>query len=332
MPPRDSHQDLVAHGGAPRPSRAPRRRTGAEACQPVTTPRESPYGPWCVTISPPMCSSTSAGTTSRRCRARWRSPPHLLGRAGNLDLGAHRDGGSRDARAGVGGDRHRARHRVLVRARGGRRARRRRDRHAPRPVRRLARRGDRLGAPAPLRLRGARLGGRRAPPWATEILVEARSGGTCLVRLVSGVFSGGEDWGDEIDGTEAGWALGMENLRLYLTHFAGRRCSHALAVGVGGEPSSARGPPSPPRSAWTGRSRARASTARWSAASSSACSTRWCCCATTTGSSRSTRTRATASTHLAVRAYRFGDGRRAVAAREEPAWRAWMDEHVSAAV
>ena len=47
-----------------------------------------------------------------------------------------------------------------------------------------------------------------APPWATEILVEARSGGTCLVRLVSGVFSGGDDWGDEIDGTEAGWALG----------------------------------------------------------------------------------------------------------------------------
>ncbi len=37
-------------------------------------------------------------------------------------------------------------------------------------------------------------------------------------------------------------------------------------------------------------------------------------------------------THLAVRAYRYGDDAAALAAREEPAWRAWMDEHVSAAV
>jgi hypothetical protein len=35
-------------------------------------------------------------------------------------------------------------------------------------------------------------------------------------------------------------------------------------------------------------------------------------------------------THLAVRAYRYGDD--AVAAREEPRLRAWMDEHLSAAV
>jgi hypothetical protein len=27
------------------------------------------------------------------------------------------------------------------------------------------------------------------PPWATEILVEARSGGTCVVRLASGLYS-----------------------------------------------------------------------------------------------------------------------------------------------
>jgi hypothetical protein len=32
-----------------------------------------------------------------------------------------------------------------------------------------------------------------------------------------------------------------------------------------------------------------------------------------------------------VRAYRYGDGGAAVAAREEPALRAWMDEHVAAA-
>ena len=37
------------------------------------------------------------------------------------------------------------------------------------------------------------------------------------------------------------------------------------------------------------------------------------------------------TTHLAMRAYRFGDEAAAVAAREEPAWREWMDAHLSAA-
>jgi hypothetical protein len=37
-------------------------------------------------------------------------------------------------------------------------------------------------------------------------------------------------------------------------------------------------------------------------------------------------------THLAVRAYRYGDEAAAVAAREEPALRTWLDEHLSAAV
>lgn len=59
------------------------------------------------------------------------------------------------------------------------------------------------------------------PPWATEILVEARAGGTCVVRLVSGIFSDGSDWADHIDPTEGGWRAGLENLRIYLTHFAG---------------------------------------------------------------------------------------------------------------
>lgn len=61
-----------------------------------------------------------------------------------------------------------------------------------------------------------------APPWATEILVEARAGGTCVVRLASGFLAGGEEWGDELGSTYDGWRQGMVNLRLYLTHFAGQ--------------------------------------------------------------------------------------------------------------
>ena len=56
-----------------------------------------------------------------------------------------------------------------------------------------------------------------APVWATELLVEARDGGTCIVRLVSGFFTGGEGWEDELRGTDEGWVAALRNLRLSLT-------------------------------------------------------------------------------------------------------------------
>ena len=68
------------------------------------------------------------------------------------------------------------------------------------------------------------------PPWATEILVEARSGGTCVVRLASGLFSNAAGWEDEIDPTEDGWRNGLENLRLYMTHYRGLRCSSLFVL------------------------------------------------------------------------------------------------------
>ncbi|MGH8931799.1 MAG: SRPBCC family protein [Egibacteraceae bacterium] len=76
-----------------------------------------------------------------------------------------------------------------------------------------------------------------APPWATEILVEARSG-TCVVRLISGFFRDSEGWEDQLEGTDQGWRQGMTNLRLYLTHFAGQPAANLFAVGqVPGERS-----------------------------------------------------------------------------------------------
>jgi uncharacterized protein YndB with AHSA1/START domain len=76
-----------------------------------------------------------------------------------------------------------------------------------------------------------------APPWATEILVEARAGGTCVVRLASGLFSNAADWADEIAPTEDGWRQGLENLRLYLTHFNGLQCSSLFVLVETDEPA-----------------------------------------------------------------------------------------------
>jgi uncharacterized protein YndB with AHSA1/START domain len=68
-------------------------------------------------------------------------------------------------------------------------------------------------------------GGDRA--LAFEWLVEARDGGTCVVRLVNSGFGPGEDWDADYEGMSSGWRLFLENLRLHRVHFAGR---HARAL------------------------------------------------------------------------------------------------------
>ena len=58
----------------------------------------------------------------------------------------------------------------------------------------------------------------------TEFLIEAQSGGTCLLRVVSSAFGTGADWENEFfDDMARYWAPMFENLRLYLTHFPGQR-------------------------------------------------------------------------------------------------------------
>jgi uncharacterized protein YndB with AHSA1/START domain len=65
---------------------------------------------------------------------------------------------------------------------------------------------------------------RTVTPMVTEFLVEAKSGGTCVVRVVSSAFGTGADWEQEFfDGMAHGWISMFEHLRLYLTHFPGQR-------------------------------------------------------------------------------------------------------------
>lgn len=59
------------------------------------------------------------------------------------------------------------------------------------------------------------------PVMATEFLVEARSGGTCVVRIVMSGFGEGEAWEKAIDSYTKGWMQALASLRLYLTHFRG---------------------------------------------------------------------------------------------------------------
>jgi uncharacterized protein YndB with AHSA1/START domain len=61
------------------------------------------------------------------------------------------------------------------------------------------------------------------PTIATEWSVEARSGGTCVVRVVSSLFASTDDWDNQLTGLESGWPGFFRILRIYLTHFRGQR-------------------------------------------------------------------------------------------------------------
>jgi uncharacterized protein YndB with AHSA1/START domain len=66
---------------------------------------------------------------------------------------------------------------------------------------------------------------------ATEWLVEARAGGTCVVRMVMSGFGAGAAWDDEIGGVTEGMRAGLECLRVYMTHFRGQRGAWIRAFG-----------------------------------------------------------------------------------------------------
>ena len=62
-----------------------------------------------------------------------------------------------------------------------------------------------------------------SPPIATELSVEARAGGVCVVRVVQSLFASTDDWDNQLIGTESGWPGFFRILRIYLTHFRGQR-------------------------------------------------------------------------------------------------------------
>jgi uncharacterized protein YndB with AHSA1/START domain len=82
------------------------------------------------------------------------------------------------------------------------------------------------------------IGGPDSPPVATEWIVEARSGGTCVVRVVHSLFASSADWDDQLEGIESGWPGFFGILSLYLTHFPGQQCSMFRVMGVALQPET----------------------------------------------------------------------------------------------
>jgi uncharacterized protein YndB with AHSA1/START domain len=67
---------------------------------------------------------------------------------------------------------------------------------------------------------------------AFEWLVEAKDGGSCVVRLVNTGFGDGGAWDDQYDALQEGWKLFLLNLRLHLEHFRGQNATAAQPIGM----------------------------------------------------------------------------------------------------
>jgi uncharacterized protein YndB with AHSA1/START domain len=70
-----------------------------------------------------------------------------------------------------------------------------------------------------------------APPLATEVVVETKGAGTCLVRMVSSLFTRQDDWDDELEGMEQGWLPFLEVLRIYVRDHAGEPSASLRLMG-----------------------------------------------------------------------------------------------------
>lgn len=67
-------------------------------------------------------------------------------------------------------------------------------------------------------------------PLTSEFIVEAQSGGTCVVRVTSSGFGTGADWEQEWwDTLGPNWMPFFDNLRLYLSHFPGQAATQLEA-------------------------------------------------------------------------------------------------------
>ena len=82
------------------------------------------------------------------------------------------------------------------------------------------------------------MGGPDSPVVATEWTVDARAGGTCVVRVVHSLFASTDDWDSQLDGLEQGWPTIFRILRRYLETFGGAACSAMQFVSLSTEPEA----------------------------------------------------------------------------------------------
>lgn len=184
--------------------------------------------------------------------------------------------------------------------------------------------------------------GPEGPQIATEWIVEARSGGTCVVRVVHSLFADGDEWDEQLGGFESGWPDFFRILRLYLTHFRGQvgvpiqlmRLLDAPAAEVWGTVSGAlglEGAAEGERLSTEDSAPPLAGEVETAGASEQWGQVLLRLDRPAPGVAHLFALAMQGRTYLGVRFYFYGEGAAAVAAREEPRWEEWLAERFPAA-
>ena len=78
-----------------------------------------------------------------------------------------------------------------------------------------------------------------SPTVADEWTVEAKSGGTCRVRVVHSWFASTDDWDNQYEDVEQGWPAFFRILKIYLAHFRGQPSEVIALMAMSTESKSA---------------------------------------------------------------------------------------------
>ena len=178
------------------------------------------------------------------------------------------------------------------------------------------------------------------PTVATEWIVEARSGGRCVVRVVHSWFTSSDAWDEQFEGHTYGWIAFFRNLRLYLTHFRGQPGSAFQLMGVAPEPKSAAwdaliGPLGLAGAAVDQRVSTPAGAPPLAGVVEWAGQPAWPeelllrLDEPAPGIAHFSAHLMGGQVYLTIRLYLFGDQAPAAVARTEPVWQAWVNEHFS---
>jgi len=173
-----------------------------------------------------------------------------------------------------------------------------------------------------------------APPMATEWTIEAKAGGACRVRVVHSWFASTDDWDAQFESVEKGWPAFFRILHRYLSSFRGQPCTQIQLMAFASGPKE---------NAWTAFANplGLAGASAGQSVKSTGDAPRFAAVVEhlsseanpeiilrleqpAPGTAHVSALPMVGQVYLYLCLYLYGDGARAIAAREEPAWQAWL--------